>query len=115
MNPLNLTIKTNIDEDGNIIDEEPSYKKISQIEAEMMNVDEKTPSTACSCPRNEEDILNPIPQICAKMQDMQIDVKKEKPWSKQAPGPEYTGKRTAKGMPDKRTKAGKEWYASVVV
>lgn len=36
-------------------------------------------------------------------------------WSRQAPGNEYTGKRTKKGMPDKRTKAGKEWYASVMV
>ena len=36
-------------------------------------------------------------------------------WSKNAPANEYTGKRTKKGMPDKRTKAGKEWYASVMV
>mgnify|MGYP001200202200 CR=1 FL=1 len=36
-------------------------------------------------------------------------------WLKDAPGSEYTGKRTKKGMPDKRTKEGKEWYASVMV
>ena len=115
MNTLKLTIKTNIDEDGNIIDDHPVYKKISQIEAEMMNIDEKTPSTACSSPANQEDVLNPIPQLCADMQEMRIDVKKEESWCKQAPGPEYTEKRTSKGRPDKRTKAGKEWYASVLV
>lgn len=117
MNTLKLTIKTNIDEKGNIIDDDdvPVYKKISQIEAEMMNIDEKTPSTARSSPANQEDVLNPMRQICAKMEEMRIDIKKEKPWCKQAPGPEYTGKRTSKGMPDKRTKAGKEWYASVLV
>lgn len=117
MNTMKLTIKTNIDENGNIIDESPVYKKISQIEAEMMNIDEKTPSSACSSSGNQEDVLNPMPQICAKMEEMRIDVdeKKENMWCKQAPGFEYTGKRTSKGMPDKRTKAGKEWYASVMV
>ena len=113
-----LRINTNIDDDGNII------KPLSPWPSIEMAYDNKTPSSATSSPTNQDEAI-----LAFEMASMRLDEivakhrKAEKPsenyigtkWSSNAPGPKYTGKRTAKGMPDKRTKAGKEWYSSAMV
>ena len=113
-----LRINTNIDDKGNII------KPLSPWPSIDMAYDNKTPSSATSSPANQDEAI-----LAFEMASLRLDQivakhsKAEKPtenyigtkWSSNAPGPEYTGKRTAKGMPDKRTKAGKEWYASAMV
>ncbi len=112
-----LRINTNIDNDGNI----------TAPLSPWIDMDTKTPSSASSSPRNQEEAVLAFEMASLRLDEIMtkhkqakkptentIDLRPEK-WSKQAPGTEYKGKRTNKGMPDKRTKAGKEWYASVIV
>ena len=111
-----LRINTNIDEHGNLGAPfspwpSPSASPDNQVQQSVSKEEAILAFEMASMRLN--DIIAKH-KTAEKVEGDTLDLRPES-WSKNAPGFEYKGKRTNKGMPDKRTRAGKEWYASVMV
>ena len=107
-----LRINTNIDEWGNLLPQLSPWPSPSGQEHPPVSKEEAALAFETASLRLDEIVARH--QLAEKPTEDSIDLRPAT-WSKNAPGGEYAGKRTKKGMPDRRTKAGKEWYASVMV
>ena len=107
-----LRINTNIDKHGNLGEPFSPWPSPDNQVRQPVSKEEAILAFEMASMRLTDIIAKQKP--AEKVEGDSSDIR-PKSWSKNAPGFEYKGKRTGKGMPDKRTRAGKEWYTSAMV